>query len=223
VSKPLFVGFMGTGRCGSSAVAGAAHASGLWLGDDLIGPAGTNKYGHFETMDFHRITRGMLGASSLMIRSDWQDDYKQAIEDHIQKVRQGSVRAVGGSRGAKPTLWGLKETAFCAIWNDVAPWFGENRRLVVIHRKFESVVRSRMSCQSMDATQAAGFHTWCLYHMYKTLMGSREPVLHVQYEEMLREPRRVVGSMLDFIYDGVEFDANYDEAINFIDADARNF
>lgn len=203
-----FIAVISSGRSGSSAVAGSLHHAGIPFGlpGHLIGPAEGNPRGHFEDACFNKITGGMLGAQNLLSSQHWFSTYAETVKTHIQRP-----------------IWGIKDPAFCAIWLQVEHLFGDDIRIIAVHRQFNSVVRSRMHAQGMTKKYAERFHTWTLALMHQTLYRTKHPVIHVQYEDLVENPESATTAMLDFCTEGLEIVTDQWKAAGFINPEFKKF
>lgn len=206
---------IGTGRSGSSAIAGALHHSGIPMGLEghLILPAPGNKKGFYEDICFWSMAQGMLGAPGLIrklkdddLRKTWLDKFAKLIESHRQ-----------------PPLWGIKNPGFCAMWHHIEPLFSDDIRIVAIHRRFDGTVRSRIHAQSMSIEDAEGFHTWSLTLMNQELYTTKLPIHHVQYEALVEQPGAIIPPVLSFCSEDMDVELDRQAAIKFIEPSLKHF
>lgn len=210
-STTRFIPVISPGRSGSSCVAGLLHNAGIPMGIDshLIPRGEYNKKGHYEDKCFHDVTGGMIGTVaniSITETNTWFGIYADLVKSHRQYP-----------------IWGLKDPAFCVIWPRVEKLFGDDIRVVVVHRRFDGVVNSRINSQGMLRKYAEQFHTYTLAHMYSTLHKIDYPMFHVQYEELVEDTKQIVTKLLSFCSSGINITLDYQSAIDFVSPELRNY
>jgi hypothetical protein len=88
---------LGSGRCGTSIVAGVLHKLGVPMGERLMPSSPSNIHGHFEDLDFHTIN-------------------KQYVDHEISlRVFVECLHTLMISRAKTFDLWGLKDPRVCDV------------------------------------------------------------------------------------------------------------
>jgi len=107
--KPLLV--VGTGRCGTSAVAKIVHESGVSMGALLVGGNNSNPAGHFEDWDFRNINQWRLDGD--ISRRDWVHGVG-ALRD-MRRQRHVSDGSLDIMRQRRYDSCGFREDALCGV------------------------------------------------------------------------------------------------------------
>lgn len=185
----------------------------MGIEDHFISPGAGNRKGFYEDKCLHDLAGGMLGAPELLtnlkddgFRAEWTEEFSNFISTHRQEP-----------------IWGLKNPAFCAIWRFVEPLFSDDVRIVAVHRKFNSVVKSRIRVQAMGEDQATGFHSWSLALMHQELHITDNSIYHLQYEDLVKYPSALIPHALKFCLEGMSMKLDTESAIKFIDPSLRHF
>ena len=101
LSKPTAIFVLGMHRSGTSALAGALAASGVWLGDDLLEPApGVNDKGFWEHKELVRINEALLERAGLHWYSPLAASRFASFEigeaESLEDLRELAVRFASG-------------------------------------------------------------------------------------------------------------------------------
>ncbi|WP_157680637.1 glycosyltransferase [Marinobacter nauticus] len=101
MSKPTAIFVLGMHRSGTSALAGALAASGVWLGDDLLEPApGVNDKGFWEHKELVRINEALLERAGLHWYSPLAASRFASFEigevESLEDLRELAVRFASG-------------------------------------------------------------------------------------------------------------------------------
>lgn len=205
-----FVAVMGVGRCGSSAVAGMLHRGGVPMGDNLIGPHSRwNARGHFEDRRWHKLNRQIayhllgwpvlepetIGKYPEFGSQSWQ---RIALLEQYRRTVQGDSRQ---------PIWGRKCIMLGPTWRHVGMLFGEDVRIVVVHRERDAVLRSRMAHGDMDRRAAQTLTDALQAGIDDALAGTQFPVLQLNYEDVIEDPLSVAHELMYFT-GYIDFDTN---------------
>lgn len=182
MKRALFI--VGAGRCGSSLVAQLLNELGVHLCDHLIGPHPQhNPNGHFECREFWQF-----GERLRKKRDDaWVDEMSAEETGRLNKLMRTHRRDAGDA-----PVWAVKSPNFCHYLHKAitaAEWCGHEVRVVAIHRSFASIVASRMAQNRLSYENATSLQANLLAQLYRQLRDCSAPVLHVQYEHLLADPR----------------------------------
>lgn len=202
-----FIGVLGPGRCGSSAVAGALHAAGIPVGRDLIGPHPQwNVKGHFEDRTWHRFNR--LVAYHLCDPDD--ELANETVERYPEFAREPWTRAELLQRyeaelhPPPAPVWAMKCIMLGVIWPVVQHLFPQDRRLIVVQRNRDTIIHSRMEHSRLSFCEAATLTDRLMRRARKSALGAGCPVLWVQYEELIADPETQVRRILAFAAEGMD-------------------
>jgi hypothetical protein len=220
-----FVGVLGAGRCGSSAVAGLLHAAGVFVGHNLIGPHPRwNAKGHFEDRDLHRLNRLMAYRfAPAGVENETVQRYPELREhdqaDHATLLAQ--YRQVVDARRNRP-LWAMKCIMLGVIWPHIAPLLPTDRRLILVERDRDATIGSRMAHSDLAHDAAAALVDHLAQAARNTVASATCPVLVVRYEVLCEQPQTEVRRILDFVRDGLALTLNVPAAIATIEPEMNH-
>jgi hypothetical protein len=112
---------VGTGRSGTSAVAGVLHRLGVDMGENFVGADANNKYGTYEEIDFFVNHRAYMDGQF--------DDFWDWLPQYITK------------RTEKSPVWGIKEPLLVHTFPKIASMV-ENPIVVFVHRNRDASILS---------------------------------------------------------------------------------
>ncbi len=116
---------LGCFRSGTSAVAGALHHLGVFMGSRFDEPHRNNPKGFWEDLDFKELHKRMF-----------------AGETGLHDLYSSLVR----TREAECRLWGVKDPLLCLFLNTLVQHLQTDHKLIVCRRPLEEI------CQSMSAS-----------------------------------------------------------------------
>lgn len=131
-SELLVAGFH---RSGTSFTAQTLHHHGLFLGDDLLGAAPSNPYGHFEDRQVVTIHDTLLRENG----HNWQVD--RPLLPAVRTATWDLIERFVSMRRSEHTFWGFKDPRAClflGLWRHVMP----EAKVVAVYRPYWSSVRS---------------------------------------------------------------------------------
>lgn len=99
---------LGFHRSGTSALAGALHKAGIYMGSDLIGVNRFNLKGHFEDRDFVDLNGRILTA----IGYGWQDLPQVFPTQFVRNRFSGEIKKLLAKKNQR-SLWGWKDPRTC--------------------------------------------------------------------------------------------------------------
>lgn len=190
--QPHQVVVLGMHRSGTSAVAGALNAMGLYAGSEpeLMERTPDNPLGYFERKDVYLLTSAIFRDSG----ADWwsvsefdpEDLPSEVLDRHGPKIRKliGTLDAEGS--------WLLKDPRLCLLFPLFRPWLREP--LVVIPARHP--VEVAKSLRKRDKIPLhAGIALWELYVRKACQYARKERHLVVSHASLIRHPERVVARM----------------------------
>jgi len=141
-----FVVVLGTGRCGSSAVAGMLDRLGVHMGRPFAKREKTNPRGNFEDVGFNTLCRmaqaGMLSPEKL----------PEAFRVWFAKrVTAAEWRA---KKNCELAIFGVKSPRLCEYWEFLEPQIGIDTRLIAVDRPTGEVVASFHNAYGIAAHDA---------------------------------------------------------------------
>jgi hypothetical protein len=144
---PLIIA--GSHRSGTSMTARYLHACGLFLGDDLLGAAASNPYGHYEDREAIRIHSDIF----LSNMTDWTLDRRMSpfVPDGIWRRMEEYLE----KRQVGHRLWGFKDPRVChflPLWKSLAP----DMKTLIIYRDPVECVRSMNRRHAEDFARSNG-------------------------------------------------------------------
>jgi len=122
-------------RSGTSFTAQNLHHHGLFLGDDLLGAAPSNPYGHFEDRQVVVIHETLLRDNGVT----WQVD--RPLLPSVRATTWEHIERFVATRRSEHSFWGFKDPRVClflGLWRHVMP----EARLLAVYRPYWSSVRS---------------------------------------------------------------------------------
>lgn len=174
----------GTARSGTSMLAHIVFRLGVKHCDHLIGPHHQhNPDGHFECRQWHDLNRGVIKAGCMT------PDALRGIRELITSHQEEPV-------------WGVKDPAFLYTLGHVVRLI-DDVRVVAIHRSFGAVVRSKMAHAGETHQEATERELRARMRLLMQLVSVSCPVLHVNYEELIDDPRAVTTELAEFVFDGL--------------------
>ena len=211
-----FVGVLGPGRCGTSAIAGAMSVAGIFMGFDLIGAHHEfNRKGHFEDRNIHVMHRLIVrdylphpafkGSVDLAQHGTPFRNFSDLAEEYDKQL----------SRRDDMPIWGLKCAYLARVWDFVGHRYPEDVRFVMVHRGWEAMTGSRMNHSGASKELAEQRQSVLIADALK--LAAEYPTHHVVYEELIADPKWVVTEMLDFATEGMDADLDYQAGIDWID------
>lgn len=190
---------IGTGRCGTSAVARVLHeALDVFMGKRLLGPGGTNKNGHYEDLDAENLLR--------VYRDGGRAQHK--------------VRAFAALRSQSHPLWGMKSPNLVFAARDfMEPT--DDSRIVCCVRDRSRCIRSFEKAYSWDK-HVASMHYQKRKDAEEELLQSYPESLIVDFDQLLDHRTREVCRLHDFVLDEPYQQGRIALAANLIDPSLRN-
>ncbi len=208
--SPLVI--TGMHRSGTSLVARFLHHTGVHLGDDLLGPIKSNRYGHYEDVDILAFHKQILLRE--FGHTMWVPAAPQTNED--DRAMAGKLIAV---RAGKKERWGWKEprtSLFLDFWDALLP----NAGYLFLARHPASVLDSlarRTRSRWYHAPRHNRFlRNWLLYTRlcYDFYVKNERRCLLVTLEGILSTPEAFVDALarkLAISADANRFRDTYDE------------
>jgi len=197
-----FIGVLGVGRCGSSAVAGMLHVGGVPMGQTLVGPhARYNARGHYEDRTWHRLNRLVAyrccgPAVQDGIRNETLVRYADFVREPGCDVLM--ARYAEKVSAYKRPIWGMKCIMLGLIWPQVHEFFGGDVRLIVVDRARDDVVRSRMEHSGIVRAEAEALVDTLQAGIDGALRLHTGPVLKLQYEYVVQDPKSIAYLLSSF-------------------------
>lgn len=142
----IIVGFH---RSGTSLLAQLLHASGLFVGDDLLEAMPSNPFGHFEDREVLELHRRILDDNGV----GWQVGAPAPIFIGVEAWEE--MRNFVAKRQAEHLLWGFKEPRVCLFlgaWKYLMP----EAKFVVVYRDPSEAVRSLHARHASDYLHGSG-------------------------------------------------------------------
>lgn len=187
---------LGTGRSGTSAVAGVLHHLGCSMGEEFYPSDRTNKHGAFEDVEFMYMDTAYLNG-----KID-KPEYAEIIARREERHEQ---------------IWGVKSPTFARTLRYLLPHL-DDVRLVVCRRDPAETVNSYMRAYYSGRIAAEEWYEDTVRALTSRLMEFDGPVLEVQFEELLDDPEAIVSEIMAFAFEGLTMPSNtaYNEAVRHI-------
>jgi len=193
----------GTGRSGTSAVAGVLHKLGVHMGDEFVDATHANKYGTFEELEFFVTIR-----SSGINFDEWLDDYIMRRSDGHE-------------------YWGIKDPMLTRAFPVVASHLN-NVKVIIARREEVPSVNSYLYAYHSKVNIARDWYSTWDTILAESLDGYQGEVLFIDYDDMIENPLREVDRIVKFVYGDsvveIAEDADaFHEAVTHIRTDGRHF
>lgn len=170
---------LGSGRSGTSMIAGILHHLGVVMGQDFIEPTSANKLGFFEDIDFFDLNQNRIRALS---------DREQALQEIKTLFRQKRDRA----KGAR---WGFKHP----MTADLIRLYLETEEpmtLILADRPVEDSVESYMKAFNL-LREVAEYFTYHRIHVLEQIEKEGLIDLKINFADTINNPRKVVESIIE--------------------------
>lgn len=176
----------GTGRSGTSAVAGCMHLMGITMGFNLLGPSWVNEKGFFEDADFVAVNKSLIERAG----GSW---YHPPSIERLKALRVDLGDLLEKRSGL---VWGFKDPRTVFTYFVIREMIEQNNDpvYVFVNRSREAVIKSLMRT-GLSADQAEHLHNAksdLLCYWQDNLPKNRQ--LHIEYESLMIDPRPVVAS-----------------------------
>ena len=191
----LIVGPQGSG---SSALAGALHTAGVYMGDKLKGSSPLNPKGHFEDEEFEAI--GLMEKASV-------DEISDRVKAYIEKRNQREI-------------WGLKLIFIPSLFKYIFPNL-DDCRILSIDRPVEGCIKS--SLEKYGHYRSRQF----IENMHANIRRSRARIieefclknLDVNFNNLTDNTAYEMERVIAFCFDGMQSpeQSKINEAIAFVD------
>lgn len=199
---PVFI-VTGSGRSGTSAVAGALHESGVCMGTEFAPPSGHNARGFYEdltalTINGRIMADAGLGDLRLAPALPARSVFLAAGEPYTDEMRRVA------SAGAQ----GWKDPQFCFTLESWLRALDVRPRVIVCLRSSESYVQSVIQIVGLIERETA--EAWWVRHLRRLLEVIEEYGLDahcVEYDALAADPQRTVAALARFV--GHPLDACY--------------
>lgn len=116
MSKQLIIA--GFHRSGTSLTAQLLNRAGLFLGENLLKPDASNRYGHFEDVEVKAFHERLLNNSGV----DWRID--EALLPKVTPQNWRNISTLVENRRLEHKLWGFKDPRVCMflqLWKYMLP------------------------------------------------------------------------------------------------------
>lgn len=188
---------IGTGRSGTSAVAGMLDAWGIPMGEHLLPPDPANPGGYFEDEPLVALDEALLAGS---------------------RVGALTLRAYLRWRAQRSRVWGAKDPRLVHVWDTWRELLPCPVTVVHVERELEDCVRSCLRAYGGNRND------WERLMLQRQEAARRIANAHravrVRYEHLLHDPRKYLGLLLDrlprFARDAVQHQARWETAVETI-------
>lgn len=211
MANSVCIAVLGGHRCGTSAVAGALHYLGVFMGSRFIGPTPYNERGHFEDVAFVALHKRVVGG--------WKrpcPDFEPVRDSYIKLIR---------SREKQYELWGLKDPRLLYVFPYFLRSVKAEVRVVNVYRNLEasanSMANRHKKGSSLNVTYKQALSIARQYrdaHWIAMHYCFDGPRLDVQYEELVHDPAGQVKRIAEFV--GVNWSQ---KAIDFVSPGLKHF
>jgi hypothetical protein len=185
----------GTGRCGTSAVAGILHKLGVHMGDQFIPGNETNPAGTFEDKDFAALQQQFLRGHIT------EEDFKEKVTKLIKE------------KDKHDGVWGWKmpnTSQLLYLYKDLLP----KAYYIWCRRDKTEVLDSLQNAYGWDQSRAKKLYD-IRAPQFAEHKKDLERTFELEWKNVLAKPRRVVMQLINFV--GLKnFSNNIDEAVKHV-------
>lgn len=169
---------LGTGRSGTSAVAGMLEAYGIPMGDDLLEADTTNPHGFYEDAPFVALNEALLAGSGQAAAS-------------MQKYLL--------YRAAPASVWGIKDPRLCDSWPQIKDLLPCSYTVVHVTRPLDAVVESCVRAYG-ERPGPTGWREIMERRAERAAqIASETNAVEVPFEKLLDEPEDWLIRILSYI------------------------
>lgn len=169
---------LGTGRSGTSMVAGMLHALGVDMGTSFVPADRNNPFGSYEDAEWFAFTRQVLKGG--------EGGYQELIDE-----RDGVA------------VWGVKDPALSLVAQHVLPHL-EDVRIVAVRRPREECIRSFSRAYGWPMNKVLGWYDAVSTGLAERLEEYDGPVLDLTFDGILADPRGTAEQLAAFAFGDVE-------------------
>jgi hypothetical protein len=201
-SLPPVLVIAGMHRSGTSMIASACQAAGLWIGDRLIPPTDSNPLGHFEDLDFYDVNRRMLLANAVH-EDGLSVPGPMRVPDDLHREAESLV----AQRMRRGRAWGWKDprtTLLLDFWAERIP----HAKFLLVFRRPWDVIDSlfRRGDAAIRENPRLALELWCDYNarLYAFAKAHPDRVLVRETDQFIAKPtavlravRRLLGTPLN--------------------------
>jgi len=193
---------MGTGRCGSTAVANVLQAAGMPMGQKQISG---------EDSEFHKLNR------ALAQQLNWGWEMIPAMKRDLERMKplnkadaSQKYREWLDGRSKQSLHWGAKCPAFALVYSELQHLLPRHQ-LLIVDRRADAVIDSMAEKEGISHHEASILYQWMIMRNHQALHDAwwaGVEVIRVQYEALMERPKIAVATMLQQVGDfhGVHLD-----------------
>lgn len=187
---------IGTGRCGSSCLAGVLNLMGLDLGKELKPADAKNPKGYFEHLPIMKLNHAIIKEIGL--------DHYHALpvldpRDPLMQKHMNSIAKALTHYFDQASLFGLKAgvTLLLPLYVDVVQSLGYEVKVIVIRRNPQEIAESyyKFNGTPKEATLAMVANRYALIEKYKAVYQ----VLDVEFNDLLKGTKSTIDRIQEFI------------------------
>lgn len=183
---------MGTGRSGTSAVAGVLHRLGCCMGRKFVAADRNNQWGTYEDKEFFDLTRKVTTGQASPA------EYKALIV----------------ARNQQPT-WGIKDPGLVGVAQLLTPML-DDVRVVVARRPRHECIDSYMRAYRGGRLEAEQRYETAIIRLAARILEFEEagiPVLGVNFRDLLADPLQEVSDIAHFAFEEPPTQKQFNDAV----------
>lgn len=187
---------IGMHRSGTSLIARWLNVCGIHFGDRLLGSNETNKYGHFEDMDFLNFHIDLMTEHGLDYDIEYFDELD--VSDYFQE----RAKSIVSFKDKLYQQWGFKDprtSFFINFWSKIL----SNPTYLVVYRPREDVVASLIKRDLFLESRKRSFRQ-SFFLRYKLKNHLEEKYIHYSnvwacyYEQILHQTQNIPNTRLEY-------------------------
>jgi len=210
---------LGMHRSGTSAITRGVAALGVFLGSDFLDAQPENPTGYWEDKGIVDLNERVLKTLGLTWDAVAPVDGALLESNAMRRLRRSAAAYVRRAFG-RHALWGFKDPRTIRVlpfWLDVFTACAVDDTYLLVIRNPMSVAKSLFARQQMPLQ--AALQLWLAYSIPFFDRTSRKPMIVVDYDRFMMEPRRE----LQRVADGLAINPHEDELAFEIDRFANEF
>lgn len=178
---------VGTGRSGTSAIAGALAELGVHMGDEFVSRSRSNKYGTFEDKEFFDFNRNVILGTFNGSPDDWFSEYAKRRNDR-----------------ARDSVWGIKDPALVHTLPKVLSLLGEDVRIIVARRGAQACVNSYLRAYGGKYLEAEEWYRETLELLNSGMSQYNGKYIIVDFDKLIAQPEELVPQISAFAFEDLE-------------------
>lgn len=184
---------LGMHRSGTSLIAGILQKLGVDMGKKQLGPHFSNPLGHFENIDFIKMDDKILAHAG----GEWDNppSIKKIEKLNSEKLKQKIRKTISKNQN---TLWGWKVPTTSLTILHYMPYL-KNPYFILCERDEQKIIDSFVNRDGLSEKRVKKMTEVYNKALQHFLLNNKYPILHLKYEELIRNPGKEIGKISGFL------------------------